>query len=184
MDLKTEKMTKNVLKTRTSANPNTKKEADIFYIVEGTFYKNNVYALHSEDEQTFSVKREFRGADIFKIRQQAFDFFQSVIDVMLESKGLTYQDDNQAHRDLKEFFNSGIKDENKKFKGLFTDRDLDKCMAISFCKTNENVYITKTGLEIHENPKAIRFFGYQQEQLQKMVARNLIEEGFYLRSLL
>ncbi len=153
-------------------NNTLKEEADIFYIVAGNLYKDNYHTENENDDKLFTVEKEFRGNNIATIRKAAVSYYESLIEVMLESKGLSYENDAQAQNDLKEFFFSGKKDKHKKIPVIEYDRDFGMCLMLLFCKTTDKPYITATGEKIYEKAKIIRYLGFQAEQQNQKIERN------------
>ncbi len=172
-------------------NKNTKKQAEIFYLVHGSLYRNDIHTDDDSDDDVFDIKREFRGANVLEIREKAFNYFQSLLEVMLESKGLVYKSDEQAQEDLKDFYFTGIQDVSPKMltrskfahlqdMGITVERDADKYLEILFCQTSEVPYVTKSGMECYEGFKTIRYFGYKHEDKKQEIVKNLKEEQKYL----
>ena len=147
-------------------------QTKIFYKVDGFLYRN----LKFKEEDLITIHSEFREDCNRKSREKAFAYYNSLLEVLLESIGLKYQNKEQVERDLKCFYNSNKKEQHPKLPNVVFDNDIDKLVTISFCSTNVKPYITKTGLKIYEGEKIIDAFGYQSESLEKKINRNLLLE--------
>ncbi len=162
------------------------KQTKIFYIVKGTLYRNNIHNFNEDEENNITINKEFRGNNVLEIRKQAFSYFRSILEVLYESKGLVFENEDKAQKDLKDFYFSGIMDETPKLSdkhpnltGIFTDRDTNKYLTISFCKADDKPYICKNGMKIYDD-KTIHFFGYERELMDKIIIENLKSEQKFL----
>lgn len=80
------------------------------YLVHGLFWKEqmrNADYLEARKDNLCSINKTFEDADLSKARQEAFTFFQSVIDVLYETLGDCYTTDRQARIDLQTYFHAG-----------------------------------------------------------------------------
>ena len=143
----------------------------IVYIVSGCLYRNSSF----KEDELINIYKEFRNKNVLQARKEAFNYFKSVIEVLLESKGLEYQDDTQAEKCLQEFYSSNMKERHPKLSYVLYDNDEDKLLTISFT-TDVNPYITKTGLKIYKEEYIIKTIGYQSELMTKRIKDNLIIE--------
>ncbi len=149
------------------------KQAEIFYIVRGLLYRDNIHNPEKEDwDKCIDIHKEFRSESIEEARQQAHSYFNSVLEVLCESKNVIYENDEQAQEDLKDFYYSGIKKD-------FEDRDFGMNLGLLFCRTNDKPYICKNGMVFY-NDKLIRVFGYQPQNFRKQIDKNVKEEMKYL----
>lgn len=147
----------------------------IFYKIEGALYRN----LKFEENDLIKINKEFREKTAKESREKAFSYYSSLLEVLLESIGLKYQNNKQAERDLSRFYFSNKSESHPKLSYVIFDNDIDKLITISFCSTKVSPYITKNGLKIYDDEKVIQAFGYESFKLSKKINNNLkIEHQF------
>lgn len=78
--------------------------AKIYYKVEGTLYRTKV-----EETNLVRIDETFEDVNPIIAREKAFSYYQSYIDVLLQSKGEEYVSHEKAVAELKDFFVSGRK---------------------------------------------------------------------------
>ena len=86
----------------------------IYYIVESLFYRKDIgnkldFLLSNGDlkDSIHHLKREFKDESPIIARESAFNYFQSMVDVLYDGLGAKYTTDEQARIDLQKYFNSG-----------------------------------------------------------------------------
>ncbi|APG65129.1 hypothetical protein LPB136_07095 [Tenacibaculum todarodis] len=141
----------------------------MIYLVSGFLYRN---PEHKESE-LISVNEEFKDKNPKVARKKAFDYFKSLVEVLLESKGITYQNDKQAEYDLKVFFESNRIENHPILPHVSYNLDNDKLITISFSTKVKPDYVTKTGIKFYNDEKIIQAFGYQSELLEERIINNL-----------
>lgn len=146
------------------------------YIVSGFLYRNATF----KDEELISINKEFKNENIIVARKEAFSYFRSVIEVLLESKGIEFTSFKNEKKELTDFYNSGVITRHSKLSHVSYDNDVDKLITISFT-TDDNPYITKTGIKIYDNEYVIKATGYQSEFLNSSIKKNLEIEGQILK---
>ena len=80
------------------------------YLVHGLFWKepmSNANYHKTKKDNLCCINKTFADTDFKKARQEAFAYYQSLIDVLYETLGLHYIDDEQAQIDLQVFFDAG-----------------------------------------------------------------------------
>ncbi len=70
--------------------------------------------INADDINFIEIEEKFENENPILAREAAFNFYQNYIDVLLESKGLKYQSDNQARKELQSFIDSGPKKKKEK----------------------------------------------------------------------
>jgi len=140
----------------------------IVYIVNGCLYRNSSF----KEDELINIYKEFRNKNVLQARKEAFNYFKSVIEVLLESKGMEYQDDTQAEKCLQEFYSSNIKEPHPKLSHILYDNDEDKLLTISFT-TDVSPYITKTEIKIYSEEYVIKAIGYGSEIIYSKIKENL-----------
>lgn len=151
-----------------------KKQNQIFYIVEGSLYRN----LEKTDKETIEIRRVFKSANSYTDRLNAFRYYQNFVDVLLQSNYKMYKDHYQAQEDLANFYNSGVMEEHPMLKGIFIDNDFGKMLSISFCTVEETPYITKKGDVLYDHKRIIHGLGYKSDELIDIFQRNLAIESY------
>lgn len=63
--------------------------------------------INADDINFIEVEEKFENENPILARDDAFNFYQNYIDVLLQSKGLKYQSDKQARKELQSFIDSG-----------------------------------------------------------------------------
>ena len=144
----------------------------VVYIVNGFLYRNTDF----NEDDLVKIQKEFKGKNVKEIRKKAFGYFKSLIEILLASKEITYQNDIQAENDLKSFFTSSKKENHPKLSNVSYDLDDDKLITISFSNNTTPEYVTKTGIKFYQDEKIIHAFGYQSELLQEKINKNLEKE--------
>lgn len=150
-----------------------KKQNQIFYIVQGSLYRN----LEKSNKETIEIYRIFKSANSYTDRLNAFRYYQSFIDVLLESNLKMYKDHFQAQNDLANFYNSGIIEDHLKIPTAI-DTDFGKMLSISFCTLEETPYITKRGDVYYDFQRIIHGIGYKSDLLTKEFQRSLAVESY------
>ena len=86
----------------------------IYYTVESLFYRKDIgnkldFLLNNGDlkDAIHHLKREFKDESPIIARENAFNYFQSMVDVLYDGLGKKYTTDEQARIDLQKYFNSG-----------------------------------------------------------------------------
>ena len=80
------------------------------YLVHGLFWKeqmHNANYLKARKNNLCSINKVFANNDLCKARQEAFAYYQSLIDVLYDALGDSYTTDEQARIDLQAFLHSG-----------------------------------------------------------------------------
>lgn len=155
------------------------KQNQLFYIVKGTLYRNSEF----DEENLININREFKNKDPRQARKDAFSYYVSVLEVLLESLGLKYENCKQAEKELKKFYTSNQKTHFKLLPEIAYNNDVDKLLVISFCIDETKVYKTKTGIKIYDNERIIKAIGYESHLLHSRIRKNLkIEQGFFKQS--
>lgn len=143
----------------------------LVYIVSGCLYRNSNF----KEEELINIYKQFRNKNVLQARNDAFSYFKSVLEVLLESKGVKYENEFQAEECLQEFYTSNIVEKHPKLSFVSYNNDDDKLLSVSF--TNDDApFITKSGLKIYKEEYIIKTIGYQSELVTKRIKDNLIIE--------
>lgn len=131
------------------------KKPKIFYKIDGILYRN----LNFDESDVIKINKEFREETIQKSREKAFDYYHSLLDVLLESFGLNFQNQVQAEKDLKHFYQSNKREQHPKLSFVSFNNDDDKLVTISFCPSNEIEFTTEKGIHFYKDEIIIHVFG-------------------------
>ncbi|WP_430816411.1 hypothetical protein [Carboxylicivirga sp. RSCT41] len=142
-----------------------------FYIVRGEFFRQN-----GNDIDTVEIYQEFRHAELIKARIKAFDLYNSYIDVLLESKGLRYENHPNTEQALKDFFSS-----TRTINSESTDIDVDmgKEIGIYFVDDNEIEYKSTEGKVFYKGEHLIHYIDNLYDDRKHIVFQNLMYESDY-----
>ncbi len=151
---------------------------EIFYKLDGFLYRNSDF----NEDDLIIINEEFRESDINKSREKTFQFYYSLLDVLLQGIGLKFINEKQAEKDLSSFYKSGVVEQHSKLSYVMLNNDIDKIITISFCSIKTIPYVTKTGLKIYDDEKIIHAFGYQSKLLESNVKQNLILENLFYQT--
>lgn len=156
-----------------------KNNINIIYKVDGFLYRNS----NHKDNELITVNKEFKNKNAGIARKEAFSYYKSMIEVLLESKGLQYKNLQQAEEDLKDFYNSNNIIQHPKLLGISYNNDVDKLLTISFTSDEIPPYITKTGIKIYDEEYVVQAIGYESFLLKNCVEKNLQKEREILKRL-
>ena len=79
-------------------------KAAIHYVVKAKLIRY----INADDINFIEVEEKFENEKPILARNAAFSFYQNYIDVLLQSKGIKYQSDKQARKELQSFIDTGI----------------------------------------------------------------------------
>ena len=82
------------------------------YEVHGLFWKEplcNATYLDDRKDKFCHIAKTFAHSDLFTARNEAFAYYQSLVDVLYEALGDCYSTDHQAREDLQVFLHTGCK---------------------------------------------------------------------------
>ncbi|MCD8409765.1 hypothetical protein [Tenacibaculum finnmarkense] len=141
----------------------------MFYIVTGFLYRNENF----KEEELIEINKEFRHENPEKARENAFKYAKSIIEVLLESINVPYQNEKQAEKALVNFHTSNIIEEHPKLSFVTYNNDIDKLITIAYSTSKKPNYITKSGIVFYDSYEVIYAFGYESELLKKRITKNL-----------
>lgn len=145
------------------------------YLVHGLFWKEQMYNsnyLETKKNKLCSIDKTFEDADLSKARQEAFVYYQSLIDVLYEALGDNYTTDQQARIDLQVFLHAGCSTAVTRIGKMTFDDNLFNEIAVYWVNGTKKRLIHG----IWYRPKD------EQHQLDEQLATmgsNLIEEYAY-----
>ncbi len=116
----------------------------IHYEVRGLFWKEQLQQEKPKIKAFFDYKKDklcsitkaFSGIDPYKAREEAFLFYQSIIDVLYEALGKPYSDDHQARSDLQVFLHAGRASVTRIGNMCFDDNLFNEIAVYWVCETD------------------------------------------------
>jgi hypothetical protein len=145
------------------------------YLVHGLFWKgqmHNANYLEAKKNKLCSINKTFENADLSKARQDAFTYYQSLIEVLYETLGDSYTTDQQARIDLQAFFHAGCSTAVTRIGKMTFDDNLFNEIAIYWVNGTEKRLIHG----IWYRPKDEL---HQPDELLAKMGKNLIKEHSY-----
>jgi hypothetical protein len=150
---------------------NAQMDTNIYYKVEGTFYRTK-----GEETNPIEIDETFEDKNPIVAREKAFGYYQSLIDVLLQSKEKEYVCHEKAVSELADFFKSG--QEHKLFPDL-VDMD-DKSLSIYMVKKTPDKFKNAFGETAYQSKWQIHCIDSQFEDGNAYVLKSLIDEySFY-----
>lgn len=145
------------------------------YLVHGLFWKEQ---MHNSDyretkkDKLCSINKVFADADLSKARQEAFAYYQSLIDVLYEALGDNYTTDQQARIDLQAFLHAGYSTAVTCIGKMTFDDNLFNEIAVYWVNGDKKRLIHG----IWYRPKEML---HQPDELLATIGSNLIKEHAY-----
>ncbi len=148
------------------------------YLLKGTFYRNT-----DDHSDLVEVYEEFSDENPIEARKRAFSMYQSYIEVLLESKELSYQSHQQAEQVINSFVDSGKKSFALNNPALEMDNDFDKGLFIYFIPNPEQKMFTKENEVYYPEKYCIHLIDNKKIDLRKQILNSLIfEYNYYVNS--
>ncbi len=143
----------------------------IKYVITGSLYRNNQFL---EFEDVFFDKI-FEGKTNQMAREKAINYYESILEVLLNSKGLFYVGDLHAQQHLKEFYDSEMFAIGLKAMKKARKNDMSKFISLGFFESED---FDSDDLN-RFNAKEIRVFGKNVSCFKNEIAKNLAIEKCY-----
>jgi len=143
------------------------------YHLKGTLFQSS-----NEERSLLEINEVFQHADILQARKNAHRKFQSYVDVLLESLGFTYVNDEQALQDLHRFMKSNNTNKFKLAPELKVDVDFDKGLYLYFIPDSSQFYTSQEGEKLYKLKYMVRYIDNGAEDFSSTVKKNAkIERG-------
>lgn len=145
------------------------------YLVHGLFWKEQMHNsdyLEARKDKLCSINKIFSDADLSKARQEAFAYYQSLIDVLYEALGDNYTTDQQARIDLQAFLHAGCFTAVTRIGKMTFDDNLFNEIAVYWVNGTEKRLIH--GIWYRPKDKL-----HQPDELLASMGSNLIKEHAY-----
>jgi hypothetical protein len=148
---------------------------EFFYLVSGRMFRTV-----KNDVNPIEVYKVFKDENPIIARNQAFNYYQSYIDVLLESLGKEFINHFETEKDLKPFLSS-YKRQNVKIAGqtiedLELDVDCDKGLGISLIMSDSKPFLNAAGHTLYEESQLIHYIDNQFTDFKPYVLDALIYE--------
>jgi len=145
------------------------------YLVQGLFWKermHNANYLKARKSNLCSINKVFANDDLYKARQEAFAYYQSLIDVLYDALGNSYTTDQQARIDLQAFLHAGCSTAITHIGKMTFDDNLFNEIAVYWVNSTKKKLIHG----IWYRPKEKQ---HQPDELLALMGSNLIKEHAY-----
>jgi hypothetical protein len=140
---------------------------EIYYKVEG-----NLYRSKGEDTNHIKIDKTFEDVNPIVAREKAFSYFQSFLEVLLQSKGKEYVCHEKGVSELVDFLKSGQK--HKLFPDL-VDMD-DKSLSVYMVKKTPEKFKNNFGKTGYQSKWQIHYMDSQFEDWSPYLLKSLIYE--------
>ena len=145
------------------------------YLVHGLFWKeqmHNASYLKARKSNLCRINKVFANDDLYKARQEAFAYYQSLIDVLYDALGNSYTTDQQARIDLQAFLHAGCSTAITHIGKMTFDDNLFNEIAVYWVNSTKKKLIHG----IWYRPKEKQ---HQPDELLALMDSNLIKEHAY-----
>lgn len=145
------------------------------YLVHGLFWKEqmrNADYLEARKDNLCSINKVFANDDLYKARQEAFAYYQSLIDVLYDALGDNYTTDNQARIDLQAFLHAACSTSVTRIGKMTFDDNLFNEIAVYWVNGTKKRLIH--GIWYRPKEKL-----HQPDELLALMGSNLIKEHAY-----
>ena len=145
------------------------------YLVHGLFWKEQMHKSNYHEikkNKLCSINKVFADADLSKARQEAFAYYQSLIDVLYDALGDSYTTDQQARIDLQAFLHAGCSTAVTHIGKMTFDDNLFNEIAVYWVNGDKKRLIH--GIWYRPKEKL-----HQPDELLATMGNNLIKEHAY-----
>ena len=149
------------------------------YLVHGLFWKEplcNANYLDDRKDKLCHIAKTFAHSDLFTARNEAFAYYQSLVDVLYEALGDCYSTDHQARIDLQTFLNAGCSNAVTRIGKMTLDDNLFNEIAVYWVSGPKKRLIH--GIWYRPKEKLHQ----PDEQLATMGSNLIKEHAFYERN--
>ena len=146
-----------------------------YYLVHGLFWKERMHNANYHETRKnnlCSINKIFANDDLYKARQEAFAYYQSLIDVLYDALGGSYTTDQQARIDLQAFLHAGCSTAVTHIGKMTFDDNLFNEIAVYWVDGDKKNLIH--GIWYRPKEKL-----YQPDELLTLMGSNLIKEHAY-----
>lgn len=145
------------------------------YLVHGLFWKKQMHNsnyLETRKDKLCSIDKTFENTNLSKARQEAFAYYQSLIDVLYDVLGDNYTTDQQARIDLQTFLHAGCSTAVTHIGKMTFDDNLFNEIAVYWVNDTKKRLIH--GIWYRPKEKL-----HQPDELLATMGNNLIKEHAY-----
>lgn len=148
---------------------------EFFYLVSGRMFRTI-----KNETNPIEVYEIFKDENPIIARENAFNYFQSYIDVLLESLGKEYVNHFETEKDLKPFLSSYkrqyVKIGEHVIDDMELDVDCDKGLGISIILSDSKTFLNAVGHTLYEDSQLIHYIDNQFTDLKPYILDALIYE--------
>ncbi|MFZ4799274.1 MAG: hypothetical protein ACOYMA_17375 [Bacteroidia bacterium] len=148
---------------------------EFFYLVNGRMFRKV-----KDETNPIEVYKVFKDKNPIIAREQAFSYYQSYIDVLLESKGKSYISHSKAEEELRPFLSSFkrqyVELSGQTIEDMALDVDCDKGLAISLIMSDSKSFLNIAGHALFEDSHLLHYIDNQFTDLKPYVLDELILE--------
>jgi hypothetical protein len=145
----------------------------LYYLVKGCLYRSK-----DNEENFIEINKVFKNDSPILARERAFEVYQNYIDVLLESKGLTYENHRDAVVATQDFIKGESTTKNNFIEGVFGDihHDFDKGISVYMVMSNSKTFTTLEGELIYEDKILIHDLNSEINGLKEAMYQGLTQE--------
>lgn len=149
-----------------------------FYLLQGTIFRSQ-----ENLNDLIEINEVFYHENLINARQQAFQKFQSYLDVFLDSLGHPYQSYEDAIEILADFVNSyRLQYAANRIELGRVDVDFDKGMFLYLVTDPTDTYTTKEGSLIYKQKYLLHFFNNNFDDYWQAVLNDLMDEFQFFKT--
>lgn len=145
----------------------------LYYLVKGSLYRSK-----DNEENLIEINEVFKNDSPILARERAFEVYQNYIDVLLESKGLTYEDHRDAVAATKDFLKGEQPVKNNFIEGVCGEiqHDFDKGISVYMVMSNSKTFTTLEGELLYEDKILIHDLNSEINGLKEAMYHGLTQE--------
>jgi hypothetical protein len=144
-----------------------------YYLLKGTLYRSK-----DNPHDLIEIHEVFKNDSPILARERAFEVYQNYIDVLLESKNLTYENHRDAVVSTKDFISIEPKIAPLFMEGIFgaIEDDFDKGISIYLVMPDSKTFTTLEGELIYEDKILIHDLNSEIAGLKEVMHTGLLQE--------
>lgn len=147
--------------------------SNFYYQVKGSLYRSK-----GNQEDLIEINEIFKNQEPILARERAFEVYQNYIDVLLESKNLTYEDHRKTIKATQDFISNEAVEISPFLSEIFgsIENDFDKGISIYLIFSDSKAFTTLEGELIYENKILIHDLNSEIKGLKDIMYRGLLQE--------
>lgn len=147
--------------------------SEFYYQLKGTLYRSK-----NNPEDLIEINEVFKNDSPILARERAFEIYQNYVDVLLESKNLTYASHRETVSAIKDFFSMETDTNPLYLIEIFgtIENDLDKGISIYLIMSDSKAFNTLEGELIYEDKIIIHDLNSEIKGLKEVMHTGLLRE--------